>query len=266
MANPLTDAPPADFRLREAPLERVLAAIQFPAILKIAEPTGQGVAPFQDRIRSIYPNFQRQDDHTVQIQLNPNGELQSVVAQRTNWRFFDRDRMWRVTLSPESLSLETMRHYTCRDDFLARLAELITATSEVYSPSETTRLGFRYLNVFGPKKMARLDEYVHQGLRGLASGELRPGLAFASNVSIFGVPEGTLAVKHGFLREGGQHEFMEAPVPDERWYLDLDAWTEAAVNFEASSINDQAILLTDRICSFFNWAMTPTFMDEYRAE
>ena len=252
MANPYIDAPPAGFRLRAAPLERVLAAIAFPTILKIGDPSGVGASDFQEKIRKEYPHLKSEQESALQIQAAPNGAMQTAVVQRPVWRFYDQERHWRATLTADSIALETQRHYTVRDDFLARLERLVT------------RLGFRYLNVFGPEKFAKLESYVRPDFLTLASQPSLQHLQFSTSVANFVVPEGTLIVKHGILEAGMQHEFMDGPVPDRRWFLDLDVWTDAAIPFETVAIKEQSIGLTGRICSFFSWAMTPVFMDDYR--
>ncbi len=263
MANPLIDPPPADFRLRAAPLERVLAAIAFPPILKIGDPSGQGVSDFQDRIRDTYPFLEAEQENALQLQAGPDGSLQSAVIQKPIWRFYDAKRQWRVTLAQGSVALETQRDYTIRSDYLGLLATIIKVVAEVYRPAAVTRLGFRYLNVFGPKKFSRLADYVRPDLLGLPIDPYVQHLQFSTNVATFSVPEGTLVVKHGILDAGMQHEFMEAAVPDRRWFLDLDAWNEVSIPFEHADIEQQAIALTDRICSFFSWAMTPAFMEDF---
>lgn len=265
MDNPLLETAPVQIKLTSAPLERVLAAIAFSPVLRIGDESGAGIADFQEEVRARYPALAFEQEHAVQVQLGPDGSVTPSLSKKPVWRLFDKERAWRVSLTPESIALETERDYRNRDDFVERLSFLTQAVARAFEPAEITRVGFRYLNVFGPSKLAGLTDFVRSEFFGFGAEPYLGQLQHSTSTAIFTVPEGTLAVKHGILAKGMMHEFMSKPVPDRRWYLDLDAWSDLSMPFDDHSLTKTASALTGRICAFFRWAMTNQFMDTYRA-
>src|SRR5689334_14287582 len=114
--NPLSDSAPSEVPLARAPLANVLWAVNFPAILKIVDATGSGVAGFQEAIRQDYPILKQEVEHAFAFQLDDKGSFAPQAVSNTVWRFLDAKEKWRVTLGRDSLALETLA-YTSRTDF-----------------------------------------------------------------------------------------------------------------------------------------------------
>ena len=73
-----------------------------------------------------------------------------IAAQAGNevvihWRFSDQARDWRITLTPEFITLET-RAYKSRDDFLERFEGILQALEDTLAPKLVTRFGMRYID------------------------------------------------------------------------------------------------------------------------
>ncbi|MBO0903814.1 TIGR04255 family protein [Jiella sonneratiae] len=262
MTNPLRDSAPPEVKLARPPLRRVLAAVYFPAILKISEE--RGIIGFQDRIRKEYPILQREQQMGMELQVGPTGELlppQSVINQV--WRFLSADSAWRVTLSTEVLALECQTAYVDRDDFLSRLAEVIGIFVDELEPSICNRIGIRYLNVLEAADLDSVKAFVRPGLRSLSDTEVAEQISTSAHSVNFQVPEGTLLTRWGILPPHTVHDpNVMVPEDSRRWYLDLDCSFEAALPFGGDKILGHYRLMTERIYSFFRWAMTPEFIEE----
>jgi len=263
MPNPLRDKPPLEVKLASAPLHRVLAVIQFPAILKISEE--RGIVDFQDKIRKHYPDLQREQELGVQFQMAPNGEMlppQQVINNL--WRFASTDHAWRITLSTQSVALETLA-YRSRDDFLQRLESILEIFVEQLEPSSCSRIGIRYLNLLNANDVSIVKGFAREGLRSLSDTEISQHIAASSHSVTLDVPEGTLFARWGILPPNTVHDpNMLVPTSNRSWYLDMDCFSEDALPFEAKEILVQCRLKTERIYSFFRWAVSPDFIENHK--
>src|SRR4051794_13728758 len=112
---PLGGPSPAEVSLPRAPLVRVLAQVRFPGILKIDDKSS--IVPFQEEIRGTYPLFQQEASQQLHVEVGPSGP--AVRHDVGNiWRFTDAEHGWRVSLTTDSVALETSR-YSNREDFIA---------------------------------------------------------------------------------------------------------------------------------------------------
>jgi uncharacterized protein (TIGR04255 family) len=93
---PLGGPPPSEIALPRAPLERVLAQVAFPGILKIENK--DVVASFQEEIRRDYPLFEQDTMQQLMIQVGPGGPAVRQVPANL-WRFRDADKNWRLSLA-----------------------------------------------------------------------------------------------------------------------------------------------------------------------
>lgn len=268
MTNPLVDMPRVLAKLRDNPLERVLATVSFPSVLKIIEPSGAGIAAFQEEVRATYPHLVFEQQSAVRIQMGAEaGEIQTTVENTPVWRFFDtHERVWRVSLTAQAISLETISGYAGREDLVDRLLVLTDALLRTLKPAEISRVGYRYLNIFGSDKLAGLSRFVRPELRAFCDEPFAERLCMSANQTWFKALDGALMIKHGMLEAGMRHEFLDEPVTSRKWYLDLDSWSDDASPFEASLIRTRSEQLTARICAFFDWAVTEEFINEYRAD
>lgn len=264
MTNPMLEMSPIDVKLTAPPLERVLAAVAFSPVLKINDPTGAGVAPFQDLVRSLYPEVVLEHDHGIQLETDAEGKMvPPALVETPVWRFFSANKDWRVSLTSQSISLETITGYQGRSDLLERFLFICQAVSEAYQPQALKRVGFRYFNVFGKDKLSRISEFVRPQVLGFCTAQFEGELTYSTAQEVFQVPEGILVMRHGILGVGMVHEFREQPAHEKKWVLDLDAWTEQDSTFERDHLLKEALALTDRLCKTFRWVVTPEFMEAY---
>ena len=146
--------PPASRVLyRRNPLDRVICQLRFPPILRIeAEPP----AAFQERIRSLFPNFAESSGLALEIptpfgeQLAPNmfGQLIQPLVNK-NYEFSSQDSAWKVTLTRTFIALTTTK-YERWEEFKARFQAPLEALTAEYSPSYFSRIGLRYTDVIRP--------------------------------------------------------------------------------------------------------------------
>src|SRR5437870_12070185 len=91
----------------KAPLVEVICQLKFPSLLRIE---GEVPAQFQERIRSIFPLFER-GSSPMPPQLPP--EILQFIRQQVSavtYQFLTEDRVSTVTLSPDSLALTTTKY------------------------------------------------------------------------------------------------------------------------------------------------------------
>ena len=113
---PLEGPAPPEIPLPDAPLVSVVAQVRFAMHLPVGIPAR--VSAFQEAIGDHYPHL---EPHTVAaITVTPSGiAAQSGSEGVVHWRFSDQARDWRITLTPEFITLET-HAYKSRDDFIER--------------------------------------------------------------------------------------------------------------------------------------------------
>jgi len=142
---------------KKNPLEQVLCQFRYTPILSI---DSKLPADFQDFIREDFPLYEEiqgfQQDITaginlqlVDLSINP---ITNINAMK-NYVFMTEDRNWRIDLTRDYISLATKK-YERWEDFLKRLQRPLSALCEIYKPSNYTRLGLRYINLF---KRSNLD-------------------------------------------------------------------------------------------------------------
>jgi uncharacterized protein (TIGR04255 family) len=263
MTNPLQDPPPAEVLLENAPLQRVLAVVAFSPVLKIADPSGSGIAGFQDVIRKHYPTLSQEVEQGIQVQFDDKGQLTPpMMVSNPVWRFTDKSDLWRATLTRETIAIETQTAYANRQDFLDRLKFLTSAVQEAFEPAQSLRVGLRYLNLIDDGRLAQLDQLVRAEFLAFCVEGFRDSLEISTNISNFRVPEGNLVVKWGVLPPNLVHDpNVMRPSPDRRWYLDLDASNDTPSDFDADSLYNKSKALTERIYTMFRWAVKSEFLE-----
>ena len=96
LPRPLGGPPPDEIPLANAPLERVIAQVQFAPIAKIED--RNFVAGFQEAMRVKYPFFEIESEQVLQIVPGPAGQT-FLPRQRPVYRFGDAARNWRISLT-----------------------------------------------------------------------------------------------------------------------------------------------------------------------
>jgi uncharacterized protein (TIGR04255 family) len=260
--DPLTGKIPKEVPLQNAPLVRVIAQVRFPTIASVER--ADTLAPFQEALRGRYP-FLRQE-RGQNFTITPGGIQAGEPA--LIWRFSasgePSDTGWTVALTKDFVALEAIR-YTSRDDFMARLAEVLSALNETFHPPAMDRLGIRYIDRLQGDDVAKLAEFIHADALGLIAspvGRHIQGLAFTE--ALLSIESGT--IRGRWVRLPPQSTFDPAaiaPIAIDSWVLDLDAFTEEKLDFDVARIVDRARLFAERIYSVFRWSVTDEFLRHF---
>ena len=265
IADPLFGPPPERVQLEAAPLVRVLGQVQFARILNISKE--DFIGDFQDAVRRQFPVIERDSAKSIEVSLTEEQATRNVTEE-VIWRMFDPLRVWRLSLAPAALTLETMR-YKSREEFLERLQFLIDALAATIQPSLATRVGFRYVNRIDRKAdIDELGNLVEPELLGLSSGALRRGVQMAVSQAQCQTDEGFLVARWGLLPAGATHDLGTTPPTDvQSWFLDIDSFTTAglpAEGFVADPLIAKINTMADRAYAFFRWSVKPQFLNRFR--
>jgi uncharacterized protein (TIGR04255 family) len=263
IANPLTDPAPSEVPLSRAPIAKVLYAVNFPAILKIVDASGSGIADFQEAIRRDYPVLNQEIEHAFTFQVvDEKSNIAPQVVANTLWRFSDSPRTWRVTLSRDSLALETQGAYTSRTEFLQRFEGLARAFAETLEPAQCVRIGTRYVNVLAGELLGNLAEYIVPEVRAFGHQPFLDAFVFGNQAAEFEVPEGRLVLRAGILKPGQtQDPQMLPPEQNMRYFLDLDGINLESREFSPPDIGSIAAGLAARVYTVFRWATTKKLLE-----
>jgi uncharacterized protein (TIGR04255 family) len=260
--NPLIDPAPREVPLARAPLAQVLCAVSFPAILKIVDASGTGVAGFQEAIRANYPVLNQDIEHAFTFQMDDKNSFAPQITANTVWRFMDKDETWGVTLSRDSLSLHTQSGYTSRTEFLDRFEGIARAFCEALQPAQCTRIGARYVNVLDGSMLKDFEQFVRPEFRAFGHEPFVNALVGGNQRAEFVVPEGRLVVRAGILKPGQTHDPQALPPAEGvRYFLDLDGINMDAREFSAAEIRMTAARLTERVYTMFRWAVTNKLLE-----
>jgi len=260
--NPLIDPVPSEVPLARAPLAQVLCAVSFPAILKIVDASGTGVAAFQEAIRAEYPVLNQEIEHAFTFQMDDKNSFAPQITANTVWRFLDKDQRWGVTLSRESLALHTQSAYTTRTEFLDRFEGMARAFCDALDPAQCTRVGARYVNVLDGAMLDDVEGFIRPEFRAFGHQPFLDALVSGNQRVEFVVPEGRLVVRAGILKAGQTHDPQAIPAAEgTRYFLDLDGINMDAREFSAAEIRKTAAGLTERVYTMFRWAVTDKLLE-----
>lgn len=259
VADPLFGPGPIEIPLESAPLVGVLFQVRFPEIVSISQKSF--IAALQERLRGDFPYLNGDQLQAVQI------TGQGATVQMTNetvWRFTDKSKAWRLSLSPQFLALETKR-YESRKDFVARLKVILAATRDTIDPSIVLRTGMRYIDRVQFTQNNEVANLIRDELR-VSAGLSQHALHSVSDV-LCETEEGKLLVRWGVLPKGATHDpDMMPPAENKSWFLDLDSFSEhnaSPMPFDPDTIAEHADALAARAYSFFRWAVTPDFIEKF---
>lgn len=257
--DPLIALPPPEVPLPAAPLVRVIAQLRFPAILSVEK--REFIAPFQEAIRKTYPVLRA--EQTQGFVLGPQG-LSPAPTERV-WRFNDVDGMWRVSLAPEFVALETT-NYSSRDDFLKRFAATVQALQQHFDPKTMDRIGVRYIDRVTGLAFSEIRRLVRPEVLGVLGSPAARHARHTLSESLFEVPGvgAELQARWGTMPVGGSMDPAAIePIDEPSWILDLDMFRKASVPFDPEQVLDDTRTFTERLYTFFRWAVTSDFLAHY---
>src|SRR5215212_5174263 len=249
-------------RLERSPIVLAVAQIIFPAILSI-QTDDKLTAQFQERIRGLYPLLSV--GHQVEFSLSLGGIQQQELPNRS-FQFTDSEQRWTITLSANSLSLET-RHYTDVNEFVERLLTVVTAAKESFGLSVRERVGLRYINEIRhpvANTPAAWRPLIRSELLGpLADDHIAHNIVSASQQLSFEMPEGRLTLHHGYIPQGTTvGTIPETKPPEGPFYLlDLDAFDDKGREID-NEVLDRLFRGYNRIIySLFRWGIRESLFE-----
>ena len=253
---PISGPPPADVILTPSPLVRVLAQVQFPTVLLINEQAK--VAPFQDELRAIYPQFHQESGQNLQVELAQSGPSVKV-SQATLWRFADVSGEWIVSLTTEAITLETSA-YTDRSGFIDRLSALLSIAHRHFSLETANRIGIRYITRVAGERYDQIEEMIQPALLGLALPAFRDRISHSISEAAIAVDEGNLLMRWGMIPAHGTIDpYVLQPDDRPSWVLDIDVSATDLV-FDAGRLSDTFKILAQRAYSMFRFVVTDRFL------
>ena len=261
--NPLTATPPLEVPLKNAPLVRAIAQVRFPPILSIEQQAFVG--SFQEAIRAEYPILE--PIKTQSLIFNPEGAPVTPTSQ-TTWCFWNADRTWRISLASNSVSIETTK-YTSRNDFLARLEDLLVKLHSNFHLSQIDRVGLRYIDRVVGQNLEDIKLLIRAEMAGIICSDLQEYVHQVLHESLFLLPSGEaqISARWGIMPANATFDLyaIEA-VPERSWILDLDISAVKTQAFSVEAVMQQALNFTERIYTFFRWAVTDEFLRRYGGE
>ena len=250
--------------LSPAPLVKVLAQIRFPRVLSIG--SDNYIAGFQERIRSTYPVLR--EEMNIEALIGADGVQQQSTRA---WRFHDIAEHWSVVLSSSFLALET-DHYTSRNDFLARWAEVLQALASIADPTPIVvadRLGVRYINrLVGEDATTRLEKLIRPELYGPLTMPMPLGMKFVSSVgqAHFELDGPQMQARWGKLPPNATFLPDVSLVEEPSWMLDIDVFFEGSTSFEPEEAAKSSAHATNHAYRFFRWATSEQLIAERSVE
>lgn len=262
--NPLIDQPPLEVPLKNAPLVRVIAQMRFPPILAIEKK--EAVSSFQEAIREKYPTLK--PEHTRNLFLSPQ-DLQVVQSEpQITWRFIDMTNSWRVSLASNFLALETTA-YSSRSDFLERLEKIVTALHSTFKLTTIERFGLRYIDRLSGEEINNLSSFFRAEMTGLVNSTVQNYIQQTINESVFKIDDlGEHIIVRWGLVPANQTFDPNAiePIAEKSWILDLDMSLSNSRKFSIPTIMEEAKQFSQRLYTFFRWAVTDDFLEHFGGE
>jgi len=262
--------PVADVHLSNSPLARVLVQLRFAKLTRLS--TGDKYANlFIDNLADAYPHLEQSHEVTL---IFEDGKVKESEGGEPIWTLKDSAGEWQVLLSPSSVALQTSK-YVNRDNFSERLAAVVGTFAAVIGSPRIERYGVRYSNqVSDPGALRRLPSLVRPEILGIL-GSLGPDAdlpqslteSHFSTTASDELEDGIsgLIGRWGTLPAGAVLEPTMTPLPVRHWTLDLDAYRLGSMEMDAVALGRQFRELSDRVHTFFRWAVTEEFLIEHGA-
>lgn len=244
------------------PLILALFQVRFPGAVS----TLQEAIENKSLLRALadeYPYVEPQD--IFEIVLQPG---RSPEPQRTSnhaWRLSDPSRTWFATLSPDSVSLYSLK-YESREDFMRRVELLTRTIQDLCKVPAISRLGLRYTNrIEGWDSIQEMLPHLAgpvQGVLPLVQNEDALGHAMAELTYNWSNGH-KIAARWGVLPSGAT---LDAAMPSSSkpsWVLDADVYREGMLSFCPDDLVDQLTSLSKRAYRVFRWAVLPSGLKQF---
>jgi len=264
--DPLFGDVPNSVPLRDAPLVRVLAQVRFSKISKIGDESY--IADFQEALRSQYPHVQADKIKSVELRVSDK-EIQHHAVETTVWRFFDSDRLFRISLATDFISLETAK-YVSRADFLQRMQSILGALTDSITPPLVERAGFRYVDrLAGQEFVGSLPKFIQPDLLNVIQPSLAEHIEISMSEVVGKTAEGKVIARYGLAPKGFSHDpDMAPPVDEPSWVLDVDSFSTdcAGTQLKPDFLCEELDKVAARAYAFFRWSVTDEFLNHFKGK
>lgn len=250
------DDMPEEVALSSAPLVRVLCQVLYSSTPELVD--DQNEQRIAGLVGDLFPVRGSVEGVTFIAGLN-------APPQQERMRTFeDIDGVWRATITPNFLALETTA-YDRRAGFLDRLGQVLAAVHEVGAPPRVTRIGLRYTDRI--EDPTGLRDLVHPALLGmlfeveddeLVENQIQQALVVDS------ANQAKVQVRSLCLPPRVVFDQSIKPVESRSWVLDIDAYTESPRRWDPVELSSAAEVLAKRAYQVFHWAVTDKFRETYR--
>jgi uncharacterized protein (TIGR04255 family) len=262
-ANPLVDPVPSEVALPRAPLHRVIAQVRFPIVAAIDK--RDFIAPFQEELRADYPVLRQDQTQAFLLGAQPDPQVPTVTSQSA-WRFSDTADIWRLSLTPDFLALET-KVYTSRSNFLGRLKAALVLLGKHVKPGLVDRLGLRYVDRLKGDELGALSNLVRSEIRGVGGTPLGEQIEHSITETVFKVDGARILARWGSLPANRTTDPGAIdPIGEPSWILDLDMFTTERLPFDVEVVDTKAREFAERLYAVFRWSITNDFLRRFGAE
>lgn len=260
LPSPLGGSAPSEVPLAQAPLQRVLFQVRFPRALALAGGTNAPpLVALQDAVKAKYPLFSEEIGQSFHV--GPAGAF--ATQEDKIWRFADIKNEWRISLSPDFVTLETPA-YKDRADFNKRARYVLDAIERTVSPVAYQRIGVRYVNRIVGADIDRLVQLVKPAALGIAATPLAPHIQHALSEAILEVEEGQILLRSFVLPPNVTYDpAVLAPINERAWILDMDLFAVENGQFDAKLLAAKIEHSATRLYSVFRWVVEEEFLRHF---
>lgn len=257
--NPFSPSEIEEIHLPNAPLVKVIAQVRFPTIVSI-ENAGF-IAKFQESLRHDYPVLTTEKNLIVNL-LNIADKRESTM-----WRFFDKDKKWRVTLAPEFLAIETSE-YKSRADFFKRFSSILQNLNAHIKPDGCDRIGVRYIDQIKDAEFKKIETLIRPEVMGVHGSNLNSYISSSLRQTVFNIKDDLkLTARWGVLGKNQTYDPGSVPpINNESWILDLDVFSDKKQEFALGNILSNAEEFAKYAYKFFRWTVKDEFITTYGGE
>jgi len=234
----------------------MLGQIRFPAILALGELTY--LAPFQESLRSEYPDFAMEQQ--LGLQISERGAFKTEESRQ--WRLSSSDGIWSIVVGQSSLALQSSsKDYTGYAEFRERFERVWDAALTLLRPAKRVQQGLRYVNhIEGKKSGHEWGSFINGELLG-PIGSQRFGADIEQAVCEMALrrPDGQLKLKHGIV-QGGPHAKLG-------YLLDFDYFTQERPDVLATkAVLEQFDRFHELIYPLFRWSFREEAFKSFEPE
>jgi uncharacterized protein (TIGR04255 family) len=260
LTKPLGGPPPVEVPLARAPLEKVIAQVQFPPTFSIgAEAT---IAGFQNLLREQYPLALKETEQAFRIEHSPMGQFMNPIT-RPAYKFSDTGKNWTVSLTSESISLD-VNAYSSRHDFLERWSKILQAVEDQFSPPLVLRTGMRYVDRIKAPQFNRVRDLIKEEYLGPLFSRFDNQVLHMISETALKAEEGNLLIRLGKMPSGGTVDpNVLQPIEGESFVVDLDVSNSDQRRFVHSELSTVFTAFAERAYSVFRDIVANDFLSTY---